>query len=167
MCLWSVETPHEAAQVQPSPALFDHSVGEAYAYVQGLGLKACAGFPREAFPTPRLAGEWAMIGARLAAGLLVSASLAGCADSGQRQAADMVRTEIGQPDAHIEGMREVWSPVYQRAVCGRVEVGLEMRRFVVLMTSDSTPASSMIEEATPDEKQAFSETIWRPICGLG
>lgn len=76
------------------------------------------------------------------------------------------RSAVGNPNARVEGVRENWTPTYQKAVCGRIEVGVEQRRFVALLISDGTAMEPMIEGANLDDKKAFEETIWRPICGF-
>lgn len=99
----------------------------------------------------------ALVAAAIAAGLI------GC-DGSKASAASAARAQVGDPNAKVEAMRVNWTPTYQKAVCGRVEVGLHQRRFVALLTSGGKAVSAMVEK--PDDSKSFEEVIWVPICGF-
>jgi hypothetical protein len=97
--------------------------------------------------------------------MLAGVSLAGCGGP-LASATDAVRAEVKDPDAEVVALREHWTPVYQKVVCGRVEVGIEQRRFVAPLTSGGDASSAMVEGAKAGEKEAFGDVIWRPMCGF-
>jgi len=150
--------------VLPSKHSPNHAVGEAHVYVQGASLKTCAALlvrlPNS--PITRSGGE--MPKTTIPMMIALSCVTVGCADRSEASAIEAARRAVGDPRAPVEAVRKHWTPTYQDAVCGRIGVGVEKRRFVALMTSDGTATEAMIEGAALEEKQAFEETIWRPTC---